>query len=271
MRIVVMGTPAEETGIGKIELIKAGYFRHVDFAMMVHPSSKRQVLKMSLGLAKIRFTFFGKSAHAAAYPEEGVNALDAVIQTFNGISALRQHLRDDVRLHGIITEGGTVPNIVPEKASCFFYVRATDLVEVARVKEKVVACAQGAALAAGCRLHIEEEARVLAPLKVNRAFSGVYSAQLAYLGLSEATAVPDKNMGSSDIGNVSQVVPTIQPHVPIGEGVHIHSKEFAQATMSEQGKASAVEGALALALTAAELALSPEIRDEIRKEFARAG
>ena len=182
MRIVVMGTPAEEIGIGKIELIKAGYFRDVDFAMMVHPSSKRQVLKMYLGLARIRFTFFGKSAHAAAYPEEGINALDAVIQTFNGINALRQHLRDDVRVHGIITEGGTVPNIVPEKASCFFYVRAHDLVEVVRVKEKVVACAQGAALAAGCRLHIDEDARVLAPLKVNRAFSRVVFRTIGLFG-----------------------------------------------------------------------------------------
>jgi amidohydrolase len=266
-RVVVLGTPAEELGIGKCELIKAGFFSAVDFAMMVHPSSKRQVLKMYLGLAKVHFTFFGRAAHAAAYPEEGVNALDGVIQAFNGINALRQQLRQDVRVHGIITQGGVAPNIIPEKAACSFYVRADDLEEVMRVKQRVMACAQGAALATGCRLLIEEDERVLAPLKVNRAFSALYSRQLAYLGLPESTAPADKNKGSSDIGNVSQVVPTIHPHVPIGEGIHIHSDAFAQATISAQGQAAVLEGATALALTAAELAASPELQEAIRQEF----
>lgn len=266
-RIIVLGTPAEELGIGKIELIRAGCFREVDFALMVHPSSKRQVIKMYLGLAKVRFTFFGRIAHAAAYPEEGINALDGVIQTFNGINALRQQLRDDVRVHGIITEGGVAPNVIPERASCYFYVRADDLAEVGRVKERVIACAQGAALAAGCRLQVEEDERVLAPLRINRRLSALYSAQLAYLGLQESAAPIDRNKGSSDIGNVSQVVPTIHPHVPIGEGVHIHSEDFANATISGQGRSAALEGAMALALTAAELAASRELREEIRAEF----
>lgn len=266
-RITVLGTPAEELGIGKCELIKAGCFRDVDFAMMIHPSSKRQVLKMYLGLAKVHFTFFGKPSHAAAYPEEGVNALDGAIQTFNGINALRQHLRQDVRVHGIITEGGVAPNIVPGKAACSFYVRADDLEAVEQVKKKVIACAQGAALAAGCRLEVLEDERVLAPLKINRAFSAVYSGQLAYLGLPESAAPADKNKGSSDIGNVSQVVPTIHPHVPIGTGIHIHSEGFARATVSDQGRAAVLEGAKALALTAVELAASSEKRDAIRKEF----
>jgi len=267
-RIVVLGTPAEELGIGKIELIRADVFRDLDFAMMVHPSSKRQVLKMFTGLAKVRFTFFGRAAHAAAYPEDGINALDGVIQTFNGINALRQHLRDDVRVHGIITEGGVAPNVIPERASCYFYVRADTLEEVVRVKERLVACAEGAARAAGCRLSVEENERVLAPLKLNRAFSAVYSAQLAYLGLQETAAPIDKNKGSSDIGNVSQVVPTIHPHVPIGEGVRIHSEAFALATVSERGKSAAVEGAVALALTAAELVASPTVREQIWQEFS---
>jgi metal-dependent amidase/aminoacylase/carboxypeptidase family protein len=236
--------------------------------MMVHPSSKRQVLKMYLGLAKIHFTFYGRAAHAAAYPEEGVNALDGVIQTFNGINALRQQVRQDVRVHGIITQGGVAPNIIPEKAACSFYVRADDLKEVAQMKKRVIACARGAALAAGCRLQVDEDERVLAPLKVNRAFSALYSRQLAYLGLTESTAPDDKNKGSSDIGNVSQVVPTIHPHVPIGEGIHIHSDDFARATISAEGKAAVLEGATALALTAAELAAFPELREAIRREFA---
>lgn len=267
-RIIVLGTPAEELGIGKCELIKAGVFRDVDFALMVHPSSKRQVIKMYLGLAKVHFTYFGTSSHAAAYPEEGVNALDGAIQTFNSINALRQHLRQDVRVHGIITQGGVAPNVVPERAGCSFYVRADDLAEVEQVKKKVVACAEGAALATGCRLQVDEDERMLAPLKINRAFSGLYSRQLVYLGLPESGAPADKNKGSSDIGNVSQVVPTIHPHVPIGEGIHIHGEDFARATISALGKMAVLEGAMTLALTAAELAASPEQRDAIKKEFS---
>jgi amidohydrolase len=266
-RIVVLGTPAEELGIGKVELIKAGVFADVDFALMVHPSSKRQVLKMYLGLARLRFTFHGKAAHAAAYPEDGINALDGVIQTFNGVNALRQQLRQDVRVHGIITDGGVAPNIIPEKAACAFYIRADDLSEVERIRARVIACAEGAAIASGCRLEVEADERILAPLKINYAFSDLYSAQLAYLGLQEATASPDKNKGSSDIGNVSQIVPTIHPHVPIGDGVHIHSEEFARATISAAGKAAVVEGATALALTAAEIVLTPAMQKNIRAEF----
>jgi amidohydrolase len=266
-RIIVLGTPAEEQGIGKCELIKAGFFQDVDFAMMVHPSSKRQVLKMYLGLAKVHFTFFGKPSHAAAYPEEGVNALDGAILTFNGINALRQHVRQDVRIHGIITQGGVAPNIIPEKAACSFYVRADDLDEVDQVRKRVIACAQGAAVASGCRLQVDEDERVLAPLKLNRAFSALYSRQLVFLDLQESLAPADKNKGSSDIGNVSQIVPTIHPHVPIGDGIHIHSEGFALATVSEQGKEAVLEGARALALTAADLAAYPEQREAIRKEF----
>jgi len=266
-RIIVLGTPAEELGIGKLEMVRNGAFTDVDFAMMVHPSSRRQVVKMYLGLARVRFTFFGRPAHAAAYPDEGINALDAVIQTFNSINALRQQLRPEVRVHGLITEGGVAPNIIPERGGCYFYVRADDLKEVDEVKQRVIACARGAALASGCRLQVEEDGRVLAPLKINRAFYALYSAQLRYLGLEESTAPADKNKGSSDIGNVSQVVPTIHPHVPLGCGLHIHSEDFARATVSAMGKEAVLEGARTLALTAAALVASPEQQLKIIKEF----
>lgn len=268
-RVVVLGTPAEELGIGKVEMIRHGAFDGVEFAMMVHPSSKRQVIKEYLGLARLRFTFLGKPAHAAAYPEEGINALDGVIQTFNGINALRQQLSQDVRVHGIVTEGGIAPNIIPERASCHFYVRSADLEELERVRGRVVACAEGAATATGCRLEVDADPRVLAPLRVNRAFCALYSAQLAWLGLQESGLPADRNRGSSDIGNVSQVVPTIHPHVPIGDGIHIHSEEFARATVSGKGRDAVVEGATALALTAAELALRPEVREMVVAEFRK--
>jgi len=265
--ILIYATPAEELGIGKIELIKAGCFAGVDFAMMVHPSSRRQVIKHFLGLVKIRFTFFGKPAHAAAYPEDGINALDAVIQTFNSVNALRQQTRQDVRIHGIITEGGVVPNIIPARASCYFYVRADDLQELERVKARLIACAEGGATAAGCRLEIESDPRVIAPLKIVPAFYKIYSEQLAKLGLEESDSRPDRNKGSSDIGNLSQVVPTIHPHVPIGDGINIHTNGFAAATVSPKGELAAVEGAKALALTVIELAYSPSVRENIVKIF----
>ncbi len=268
LRISVFGTPAEELGLGKVAMIEAGLFAAVDFAMMVHPSSRRQVIKYYLGLARLQFTFYGHPAHAAAYPEEGVNALDAVVQTYSAINALRQQLRQDVRVHGIITDGGQAPNIIPARAACFYYVRADDLDEVQRVRERVIACAQGAALATGCRLEIDQAGHVLAPLKVNKRFSDLYSAQLAWLKLPEALRPPDKNKGSSDIGNLSQVVPTIHPHVPMGEGLHIHSEDFARATISPQGLAAAVEGAKTLALTALALADDENAKAEIRAEFS---
>ena len=265
--VVVLGTPAEELGIGKVEMIKAGCFGGIDFALMVHPSSRRYVVKNYLGLAKVRFTFFGRPAHAAAYPEEGINALDGVLLTFNGVNALRQQLRQDVRLHGIITEGGAAPNIIPERAACHFYVRADDLEAVRAARERLIACARGGATATGCRLEVEEDPRILAPLKTNHAFARLYAAQLAYLGLPVDDSPPDRNKGSSDIGNVSQVVPTIHPHVPIGEGINIHSERFARATVSPQGLAAVEEGATALALTVAELFASATLRAEITREF----
>lgn len=264
-RIVVLGTPAEELGIGKVDLIRHGYFRDIDFAMMVHPSARRKVTKLYLGLAKVRFTFFGKAAHAAAYPEEGINALDGVIQTFNGVNSLRQQLRQDVRVHGIVTDGGIAPNIIPARAACHFYVRAEDLAMLHEVKRRVIACAQGAALGTGCTLTTEEEPRVMAPFMVNELFADLYSDQLHLLGLKEADSPSDRGRGSSDIGNVSQIVPTIHPHVPIGDGIHIHTPGFAFAAGSKQGEEAVLEGARAMALTAIDLALSPELRERIKK------
>ena len=262
-RIVVFGTPAEEQGIGKVDLIEQGYFEDIDFAMMVHPSARRTVTKLYLGVAKVRFTFSGRSAHAAAYPEEGINALDGVIQTFNAVSALRQQLREDVRVHGIITDGGIAPNIIPARAACFFYVRAEYLPMLHEVKRRVIACAEGAALATGCTLAVEVDRRVMAPFRVNRPFADLYAAQLEYLGLIESDSPAGRNRGSSDIGNVSQIVPTIHPHVPIGDGIHIHTPGFAVAAGSERGGEAVLEGARAMALTAIDLCLLPELRKTI--------
>ncbi|MBW7956707.1 MAG: M20 family metallopeptidase [Deltaproteobacteria bacterium] len=265
--LLVLGTPAEELGKGKIEMIKAGVFDGVDAAMMVHGSSGRRVVKHFLGLVRLNFTFHGKSSHASAYPEEGINALDAVILLFNSIGLLRQQMRGDVRVHGIITDGGKAPNIIPEKASACFYVRAKDLKELDSMRKRVIECARGAAVSTGCSLEAAEGGDLNAPMKINMVFAGVYRRALEQLGLKEDGEAPEKNVGSSDIGNVSQIIPTIHPHVPIRKGINIHTQDFADATITPDGHRALMEGVKALGLTAIELFFNTEALETIRKDF----
>lgn len=266
--LLVLGTPAEELGRGKIEMIKAGVFEKVDAAMMVHGSSKRTVVKHFLGLARLRFTFMGKASHASAYPEEGINALDAVIQTFNSINALRQQLRTDVRVHGIITDGGKAPNIIPERSEAEFYVRSKDIGELESLRRRVINCAEGAAKATGCALEVTAVGEVNYPMKLNGAFADVYRGALSFIGLSEHPEPALWAVGSSDIGNVSQIIPTIHPHVPLRPGINIHTREFADATVSPDGHRALMEGVKTLGLTAMELLFNPSMLQKIKADFS---
>jgi amidohydrolase len=259
-RVVAIGTPAEETGFGKAKLIEEGCFRGIDAAMMVHPSSRRHVAKGYLALHRVRYTYHGRAAHAAAYPEHGVNALDGVLLLFQSIGMLRQQLKDTVRVHGIVTEGGTAPNIIPERAQAYFYVRGENDRDLAEAVAKVDACAEGAAKASGCRLEVEPGVYALAAMTVNPVLAAAYRRALSTLGLPESDAPTDRNRGSSDIGNVSRVVPTIQPNMPIsgGERVEIHTRAFEKATCSPAGIAGMMEGVRAMSLTASDLLASPD-------------
>lgn len=259
-RVVALGTPAEETGYGKAKLIEEGFFKGIDAAMMVHPSSRRHVAKGYLALHRVRFTYHGRASHAAAYPEHGVNALDGVLLLFQSIGMLRQQLKDTVRVHGIITDGGKAPNIIPERAQAYFYVRGENDRDLADAVDKVMACAEGAAKATGCRLEAEPGVYRLSAMAVNPVIADSYRRALALLGLPESDAPTDKNRGSSDIGNVSRVLPTIQPNIPIsdGERVEIHTRPFEKATCSPSGVAGMMEGIRAMSLTAAELLSSPD-------------
>ncbi len=270
-KIIALGTPAEETGYGKARMVEEGIFQGVDAAMMVHASSRRHVEKGCLALHKIRFTFLGKSSHAAAYPEHGVNALDGVLLLFQGIAALRQHLPHSVRVHGIITEGGKAPNIVPDRAQAYFYVRGETDAGMRDAVGKVKRCARGAAKATGCRLRMEEGPYTLSAMKVNPVLAGSYRRALALLGHEESGAPTDRNLGSSDIGNVSQVVPSLQPNVPIsdGERVEIHTRSFKEATTSTAGVAGMMEGIRALALTAYDLFSDPGLARQAWNAFRK--
>src|SRR5690242_16953312 len=153
-RIQVIGTPAEEGGGGKVRLINGGVFQRVDAAMMIHGFDRWILHQDLLGIVRVGFEFTGKAAHASADPWEGVNALDAVIQTFNNVSMLRQQIRPEARIHGIVTQGGAAANIIPEFASAIFYVRAPELEYVWALQKRLIACAEGAAQATGCTVKV---------------------------------------------------------------------------------------------------------------------
>jgi amidohydrolase len=269
-RIQVIGTPAEEGGGGKMKLLEGGVFKDVDCAMMIHGFDRNVLHADLLGIVRVNFDFTGKAAHAAADPWEGVNALDAVIQTFNAISALRQQVRPDVRIHGIITNGGQAPNIIPETASATFYVRAATLDYMWEVYKKVVACADGAARATGAQLKTVQLPTVYEPLRRNETLLGVFKANLERIGATPEAPDPAR-LGSSDIGNVSQVMPAIQPYIKIAErGTPIHSRAFAEAAVKPLARQGLVTAAKTLAMTTADLLADPALVRRAKDEFAAA-
>jgi len=266
LAVVVVGCPAEEIGAGKRRLVEAGVFADLDAALMAHASDMRRAHRLFLGNRKFEFTFQGRAAHAAAYPERGVNALDAVILLFNGVGLLRQQLPVSVRVHGIISEGGRAPNLIPERAQAQFWIRALDQEILGDAAERVEACAAGAAAATGTRLESRTLETSSPPMRPNLPLAATYRRQLDFLGLSETPQPADRCIGSSDISHVSRVVPTIHPNFPIGSGLQLHSREFAEAAASPEGERGLAEAARALALTVLELALDPDLRAEIAAE-----
>jgi amidohydrolase len=257
--IQVVGTPAEEGGGGKALMVDAGIFDNVAAAMMFHPSGRNLLGRKALTAYGVSVEFFGKPAHAAAKPDEGINALDAILLTFNGINALRQHLRDDARIHGIISHGGDAPNIIPEYARADLIVRAADTPYATEVLDRVRACAEGAALATGARLEFRLSGPRYDARLPNPTLVALFKANLEALGLEVEVATGNERMGSSDIGNVSQVVPTIHPYIAIAsEEVGGHTAEFREAAASSAGHEGMINASKALAMTAVDLLALPE-------------
>ncbi|TET11482.1 MAG: M20 family peptidase, partial [Candidatus Thorarchaeota archaeon] len=203
-KLVFMGTPAEEDIGGKITMVEAGLFKDIDAAMMFHPSAGYTMTgRKGLALTEVKIEFYGKASHASGSPEKGINALDAVIQTFNGINALRQHIKSDARIHGVITHGGVKPNIVPEFASADFYVRAlTDEYRDELVK-KLESCAEGAASATGATLKYEVGSPSYQSRLMNETMGDAFEKNLFALGEPIVPLPEGSGAGSSDIGNVS--------------------------------------------------------------------
>ncbi len=271
----VYGTPGEEggeNGSAKGSFVREGFFRDADAALCAHPGADRHYPTVpSLGCAPVDIEFWGRAAHAASAPEKGINALDALILTYNGLNALRQHVTSDVRIHGIITHGGDAPNTVPEYAAAKFFFRAATAKRLEDVYQKGCRIVEGAAAMTGAKGRLQPyqnrvENTVLVP-----GFDAIYQKNLETLGEKMDTPDPNYSIGSTDVGNVSQVIPTIQPTLSITDVPTAgHTEAFRAAACSEKGLRAMVLGAKALAMTALDLLESPALLASIKAEHAQA-
>lgn len=269
--VILYGCPSEEggeNGSAKASYVRENLFQDADLAMIIHPGSENCVTGKTLALNPLDFEFFGQSAHASGSPEKGKNALDALIHLFNGIATLRQHVTPDVRIHGIITHGGDAPNIIPDYTKGRFYIRAETKEGVDRVTDQIEKIAQGAGLITGCQVKISNFQNRVDNLVTNQYFDSLYAETFEKLGGTVST-VPRKSIGSTDVGNVSHVIPTIHPTIKICDReIPAHTHQFAEAASSPLGDEAVILGGKALALLGLKLLQNPE---EIRKikEFHR--
>ena len=267
--IQVIGTPAEETIGGKAQMVDRGLFRGLDAALMFHPSTEDRVLTTSLACHSLEVTFHGRAAHAVAAPEEGINALHALIQLFLNLERERHRLPREVRMPGVITEGGQRANIVPDRATGRFTLRARDLPTLSRVEVRFREAVRRAAASTGARATLKSLDHPYAEMRTNRTLARIFKRELVALG-RETVDTPRTRMGSLDMGNVSQVVPAIHPYVAIApRGVPLHSRAFARHAGGRRGRTGLRIAARALALTALEVLASDDLRASARREWER--
>jgi amidohydrolase len=273
-RVRILGTPAEEGGGGKILLANAGALEGVDAAMMVHPAADDLRSMDAIAIQQLRVTYHGKAAHAAAAPWQGVNALDAAVIGYTDVAALRQHIRPDERVHGIFAEAGDQPNIVPSRAATYWYIRAADLDRLEELKPRVLAALAAGAVATGATMEHEWQDRPYADLRTNGPLADLYAANAERLGrtvLDPADPGVTPVVGSTDMGNVSYLVPSIHPMIAVAPtGISIHTPAFAEHAGTEPGDRAVLDGARAMAWTIADLWLDPDALDGVRRAFSGA-
>lgn len=270
-RVSILGTPAEEGGGGKVFMIREGAFDGVDAALMVHPAGAELRSMSTLAIQQCIVTYTGAAAHAAAAPERGRNALDAAVLGYVNIAALRQHIAPTERIHGVFTDGGDKPNIVPARAETTWYVRSPTVAGLAALKERVTACLEAGAGAAGCEVEVGWVDPPYADMVDIAPMLDCYVDNAARLGRTVLDpASTDPVVGSTDMGDVSYTVPSIHPMIQAAdEGVAIHTADFARFARSPSGDRAVIDGAKILAWTIADLWMRPEILDAARQEFDR--
>jgi len=272
-RVRILGTPAEEGGGGKVFMLEAGAFDGCDAALMVHPAQADLLRMDGIAVRQVVARYRGAAAHAAAAPHEGRNALDGAVLGYLNVAALRQHIRGDERIHGVFTDGGGKPNIVPASAATHWYVRAADLRRLDDLGERVAACLGAGATAAGCEVDLEWLEPAFADLVSNPVLETLYADNARALGRDPLEPTPELRVtGSTDMGNVSHVVPSIHPMIAVSPpGVVIHTPEFATFAGGDEGDRAAIDGAKALAMTVADLWIVDGTVEEVRRAFTGAG
>jgi amidohydrolase len=267
-RVSVVGAPAEEGGGGKIPLCRDGLFDDCDAVLIFHPSDRTSAVQYALACTHWAWKFTGRAAHAAGHPDKGINALDAFVHAYNGISLWRQQLRDGARVHGFIIEGGTAPNIIPEIARGEHLTRARDGAYLRRMNERFRSIFEAAALATGCELQLDERETYL-DLRSNPVLAERTSLHLAALGLREDELVPWERTGSTDVGDVSYAAPTLHPEIAIADhGISPHTHQFREAALSDRGQEVMLKAADVLARVGADVVLDRELRSRVRDAFA---
>lgn len=265
--VLVIGAPAEETSGAKVTLVEKGIFNDIDVAMMVHPGSQNVPIISSLALEALEFTFHGRAAHAVAASNFGINALDALINLFVGINALRKQIPQDMKVNGIITEGGAAPNIIPERAVARFYLRARKRKDLDELKEQVIRCAEGAASMVSANMTWRKFEFSYDEMHTNLSLAECFTRNLQEMGVTQI-APPQTAMGSVDMGNVSRVVPSIHPYLTLGTGIEIpHTRDFAQASLSSDGESLVLLAMQVLALTGWDVLKDKKLMRQIKLEF----
>ncbi|MDD4159511.1 MAG: M20 family metallopeptidase [Synergistaceae bacterium] len=265
--LVVVGTPAEETNGAKVEMAEKGIFDGCDFAIMIHSHCGKSIVRYrSLAMDAIEFTFKGKTSHAASAPWEGVNALNGLQLFFHAIDMLRQHVKQEVRMHGIYYEGGTAPNIVPERAKGRFYFRAPKRAYLDEVMLKVYDCARGAALATGTEVTWHNFEASFKDMLPNEAAESLIENIFSEFGLPVVRV--EGFMGSSDVGDVTYRCPAVQPELDIsGTNIEAHTREFAEATTTDKAHEAMKTGAKIIARAALDVLLDEKLRERMQEDY----
>lgn len=267
--VVLMGTPAEEQGGGKVVLVEAGCFDGIDCALMVHPAARTQVDDRTLASARLILKYAGKPAHASSAPWNGANALEAVIQTFNQINAWRCQLREFSRINGIITSGGKAVNIIPEYAEASFGIRAADREYLEELVEKVRLCANNAASSLGVSVDIVRTGRGYDSIVNNPVLRDLMAANFSLAGEEVVPRREDAGLASADMGNVTRRLPSAHCYVKVEAGIEMHTAEFAQACNGPEAGRALAAGAKAMGMTAVEVFSDPALLTKINAAFSR--